>query len=129
MQKYPSLRSVNSPLQGYLTTRHKAVSVVRPIQCLAFLDPLAAQDMWISAFSAAWECLSRREEADLTVHMINLLSKDYYIKQAEMRPNVIQTLLSGILARNPPMILPPNLVKFLCKTWTPVEEPNMHTQE
>ncbi|KAG9317678.1 hypothetical protein JVU11DRAFT_1890 [Chiua virens] len=102
---------------GYLTTRHKASSIVRPMQRLMFLDPLAAHDMWISAFSAAWKCLSRREQADMTLHMINLLSKDYHIKQAEMRPNAIQTLLSGILACTPPMILPPHLVKYLCKTY------------
>lgn len=53
----------------------------------------------------------------MTLHMINLLSKDYHIKQAEMRPNIIQTLLSGVLACNPPIILPPHLVKFLCKTY------------
>ena len=105
------------PGVGYLTTRHKTTSIVRPVQRLMFLDPLSAHDMWISTFSAVWKCLSRREQADMTLHMTNLLSKDYHIKQAEMRPNIIQTLLSGVLACNPPMILPPHLVKFLCKTY------------
>ena len=113
----PERKFTLEPVVGYLTTRHKAVSVVRPMQRLAFLDPPSAHDMWVSAFSAAWKCLSRREQGDMTLHMINLLSKDYHIKQAEMRPNVIQTLLSGVLACNPPMILPPHLVKFLCKTY------------
>ena len=113
----PERKFTLEPIMGYLTTRPKTVSVVRPMQRLAFLDPLAAHDMWISTFSAVWKCLSRREQGDTTLHMINLLSKDYHIKQAEMRPNVIQTLLSGILACNPPIILPPHLIKFLCKTY------------
>ena len=49
--------------------------------------------------------------------MINLLSKDYHIKQASLRPNVIQTLLAGIHACSPPMTLPPHLVKYLAKTF------------
>ncbi|KAF8138723.1 FAT domain-containing protein [Boletus edulis] len=113
----PERKFTLEPIAGYLTTRHKAVSVVRPMQRLAFLDPLSTNDMWIVMFSAAWRCLSRREQADMTLHMINLLSKDYHTKQAEMRPNVVQTLLGGVLACNPPMILPPHLVKFLCKTY------------
>jgi transformation/transcription domain-associated protein len=92
-------------------------SVVQPMQRLLFLDPQAAHDTWISVFPAAWASLSRREQIDITQHMINLLSRDYHIKQADMRPNVIQTLLTGIHACSPPMILPPHLVKYLAKSF------------
>ncbi|KAL0567103.1 transcription-associated protein 1 [Marasmius crinis-equi] len=37
-----------------------------PMQHLAFLDPLTAQDSWVATFSAAWSCLSRREQGDIT---------------------------------------------------------------
>ncbi|KAF9222005.1 FAT-domain-containing protein [Gyrodon lividus] len=113
----PERKFTPEPGVGYLATRQKAASIVRPMQHLMFLDPHAAHDAWISIFSATWRCLSRREQADVTLHMINLLSKDYHIKQADMRPNVIQTLLSGVLACSPPMTLPPHLVKFLAKTY------------
>ncbi|KAJ7682762.1 FAT domain-containing protein [Mycena polygramma] len=92
-------------------------TVVQPMQRLLFLDPQAAHDTWISVFPAAWASLSRREQIDTTQHMINLLSRDYHIKQSDMRPNVIQTLLTGIHACSPPMILPPHLVKYLAKTF------------
>ncbi|KAJ7180147.1 FAT domain-containing protein [Mycena crocata] len=92
-------------------------SVVQPMQRLFSLDPQAAHDTWISAFPAAWASLSRREQIDITQHMINLLSRDFHIKQAQMRPNIIQTLLTGIHACSPPMILPPHLVKYLAKTY------------
>ncbi|KAI6164899.1 hypothetical protein EDD17DRAFT_1802323 [Pisolithus thermaeus] len=95
----------------------KAASIIRPMQRLAFLDAHSAHDAWVSIFSAAWKTLSRKEQADMTLHMINLLSKDYHLKQAELRPNVIQTLLSGVRACSPPMALPPHLVKYLAKTY------------
>ena len=98
-------------------SRPKAQGIVKPMQHLLFLDPQAAHDTWVSMFPTVWSCLSRREQADITHHMINLLSKDYHIKQAYLRPNIIQTLLCGIHACSPPMTLPPHLVKFLAKTF------------
>ncbi|KII95163.1 hypothetical protein PLICRDRAFT_693420 [Plicaturopsis crispa FD-325 SS-3] len=96
---------------------HKAHNIVRPMQRLLFLDARTAHDTWVSVFPAVWSCLSRREQTDATQHMITLLSKEYHIKQAELRPNVIQTLLTGVHACSPPMILPPHLVKYLAKTY------------
>ncbi|KAI0921097.1 hypothetical protein AcW2_006184 [Taiwanofungus camphoratus] len=95
----------------------RASTLIRPMQRLLFLDTQTAHDLWVSVFPAAWACLSRREQVDVTHHMITLLSKEYHIKQAEMRPNVIQTLLIGIHACSPPMALPPHLVKYLAKTF------------
>ncbi|KAG6866480.1 hypothetical protein C0991_003998 [Blastosporella zonata] len=97
--------------------RPKIHAIIRPVQRLLFLDPQVAHDTWVSVFPSVWSCLSRREQADLSLHLINLLSKDYHIRQAHLRPNVIQTLLSGIQACSPPMTLPPHLVKFLAKTF------------
>ncbi|KAI9001012.1 atypical/PIKK/TRRAP protein kinase [Trametes punicea] len=95
----------------------RASSFVKPMQRLLFVDRHVAHDVWVSVFPAAWACLTRREQADITHHMITLLSKDYHIRQAEMRPNVIMTLLAGIQACSSPMTLPPHLVKYLAKTF------------
>jgi transformation/transcription domain-associated protein len=92
-------------------------SVIRPIQRLLFLDAQTAHEMWCSVFPAAWSTLSRREQIDITNHMINLLSKEYHIKQAHLRPNVIQALLTGVQGCSPPLMLPPHLVKYLAKTF------------
>ncbi|KAG2042802.1 hypothetical protein BDR03DRAFT_1058663 [Suillus americanus] len=113
-----SERRINTvSLNGHFVTRQNAASVIRAMQRLAFLDPQVAHDTWVSVFPAAWACLSRREQADMTLHMINLLSKDFHAKQLELRPNVIQTLLGGIHACLPPMTLPPYLVKYLAKSY------------
>ena len=105
------------PSSTYLSGAQTARNVVQPMQRLLFLDPQTAHDTWVAVFPDAWALLSRREQADITHHMITLLSKDYHIKQVEMRPNVVQTLLTGALACSPPMTLPPHLVKYLAKTY------------
>ncbi|KAF9075762.1 FAT domain-containing protein [Rhodocollybia butyracea] len=97
--------------------RPKTHDMIRPMLSLVSTTPHSVHDTWVSVFPAAWACLSRREQGDLTQHMINLLSKEYHVKQAEMRPNVIQTLLAGLHACSPPMILPPHLIKYLAKTF------------
>ncbi|KAF8974524.1 hypothetical protein BDZ97DRAFT_2053099 [Flammula alnicola] len=97
--------------------RPQIQSVIRPTQRLLFLDPQAAHETWVSVFPAVWSCLTRREQSEITNHMVILLSKDYHTKQASLRPNVIQTLLTGIHACSPPMTLPPHLVKYLAKTF------------
>ncbi|CAL1700686.1 unnamed protein product [Somion occarium] len=95
----------------------RASAMIRPMQRLLFLDSTAAHEAWISIFPAVWSSLSRREQVDINHHMITLLSKDYHINQADLRPNIIQTLLTGALACSPPLTLPPHLVKYLAKNF------------
>ncbi|KAH9943440.1 atypical/PIKK/TRRAP protein kinase [Epithele typhae] len=98
-------------------TLARAVALIKPMQRLLYTDRQAAHDAWVSVFPAAWACLSRREQSEVGNHMINLLSKEYHSRQADMRPNVIMSLLAGIHACSPPMALPPHLVKYLAKTY------------
>ena len=87
------------------------------MQRLLYLDRQAAHEVWVSFFPSAWACLVAREQRDLANHMITLLAKEYHVRQAEMRPNVIITLLAGIHACSSPMVLPPHLVKYLARTF------------
>ncbi|KAF8621580.1 hypothetical protein AX15_007606 [Amanita polypyramis BW_CC] len=113
----PTLHERRVSLPASVTTipRPKPQNLIRPMSHLLFLDPQVSHETWISVFPALWACLSRREQVDITYHMINLLSKDYHLKQTHLRPNVIQTLLTGIHLCSPAMILPPHLVKYLAK--------------
>ncbi|KDR83700.1 hypothetical protein GALMADRAFT_236040 [Galerina marginata CBS 339.88] len=110
-------RRQSSNTSSGIIPRPQMQSIIRPTQRLLFLDPQAAHDTWTSVFPAVWTCLTRREQSEVTNHMVILLSKDYHTKQASLRPNVIQTLLTGIHACSPPMTLPPHLVKYLAKTF------------
>lgn len=98
-------------------TLGRASSFIKPMQRLLYADRQVTHDLWVSVFPAAWACLSRREQGEVAHHMINLLSKEFHIRQADQRPNVIITLLAGIHACASPMVLPPHLVKYLGKTF------------
>lgn len=84
---------------------------------LLYADPVATHAVWISTFKASWACLSRREQLDLTRFMIMLLTKEYHLRSVERRPNVVQTLLAGVLACSPVPSLPPHLIRYLGKTF------------
>ena len=103
--------------------------IVRPMRRLLFYNTQAAHDTWVSVFPAVWSTLTRKEQSDVTHHMVVLLSREYHIKQYEMRPNVIQALLEGIHACSPPMSLPPHLLKYLAKTFGAWHVACEHLQE
>lgn len=44
-------------------------------------------------------------------------AREYHLKQANARPNVIQTILGGIALCQPPLNLPPQLIKYVAKTY------------
>lgn len=95
----------------------RVASIIRPLQRLLFLDPQKAHDAWVSVFPTAWACLSRREQVDLTHHIISLLSKEHLLGQSDVRPNVIETILAGVAACSPTILLSPHLVKYLAKNF------------
>lgn len=111
-------RRVSLPPSMTTIPRPKLQNLIQSMSHLLFLDPQVSHEIWVSLFPAVWACLSKREQVDITYHMINLLSKDYHLKQTALRPNVIQTLLMGIHACTPTMILPPHLVKYLAKMFS-----------
>jgi transformation/transcription domain-associated protein len=83
---------------------------------LQYLDDDASFKLWTSLFPICWSILSSTEKHDMTKVIINLLAKDYHNKQTELRPNVIQALLTGIARADANIRLPPHLVKYLGKT-------------
>lgn len=111
-----SFKQTGSPL-AQTTINTKAKDVTRPMRRLFFYNPQAAHETWISVFSSIWSSLSRKEQSDVSHHLIVLLSREYHNRQAELRPNIVQTLLEGIHACNPPLSLPPHLIKYTAKTF------------
>lgn len=99
------------------TLRDRVRDLLQPMRGLLFVDNNVVHSTWVSVFSAIWVSLSRKEQGDLTNTMIVLLSKDHLNRQAELQPNVVQTLLAGVKACSPSMSLPPYLLKYLGKTF------------
>ncbi|THH10763.1 hypothetical protein EW146_g8270 [Bondarzewia mesenterica] len=112
-ERKPSLSSLTPSMP---LPQRRVQDLIRPMQRLLYLDSTVAHNIWLSVFPAAWSSLSRREQVDITHHTITLLSKDYHVKQVDVRPNVVQTILTAAGACSPPMTLPPHLVKYLAKT-------------
>lgn len=91
--------------------------LMSPMRRMLHLDAQTSHELWVSLFRAIWTTLSRKDQTDLTNHLIVLMAREYHAKQRDLRPNVIQSLLEGIHVCSPPMSLPPFLVKYLGKTY------------
>ena len=109
------------------TTKHNAfLMAVRQLPVLSLIssikkiiqnDTQLSYDLWISLFTSSWNSLKNAEKHDLVKSMIILVAKEYHAPQADLRPNVIQALLEGSCRCSPPIQLPPQLVKYLGKTY------------
>lgn len=84
---------------------------------LIHLDYDLAYRLWVAVFPICWSALTRAAQTSFTPYIVKLLSKEFHRKQVDMRPNVIQTFLDGILGCSPAVNLPPLLVKYLGKTF------------
>ncbi|CAO3646013.1 unnamed protein product [Mucor fragilis] len=91
-------------------------SAITSTRYLQYLDDDTACKLWVDLFPMCWSVLTSTERHDMAKVMITLLAKEYHSKQAELRPNVIQALLTGIAHTHADIKLPPHLVKYLGKT-------------
>ncbi|WRT70688.1 uncharacterized protein IL334_007686 [Kwoniella shivajii] len=91
--------------------------IISPARNLIHIDNDLAHRLWISVFPMCWSSLTRAQQTAFTPYIVKVLAKEYLRKQVEMRPNVVQTFLDGILACRPLINLPPLLVKYLAKTY------------
>ncbi|OZJ06116.1 hypothetical protein BZG36_01053 [Bifiguratus adelaidae] len=87
------------------------------LQQIHHLDNDVTHNLWIKIFPLGWSDVNSKERHDLTKVLTALLAKDYHAKQLEARPNVVQSLLDGVVECSPPCKLPPHLVKYLAKTY------------
>lgn len=91
--------------------------LVQATRNLIHLDHKLAHNLWVAIFPMCWASLNRPQQTSFSGYIVKLLSKEFHQKQVEMRPNVIQTFLDGILPCTPAITLPPALVKYLAKTF------------
>jgi len=107
---------------GFLAAASKCRmrNLVFPLQELAYNDPHLSYHLWVLLFPIAWATLSDMEKKQLarpTGPIVSLLSKDYHIVQAPMRPNVVQALMEAFIVSQPLPKLPMELIKYLGKTY------------
>lgn len=87
------------------------------LRTLQYRDVHAADALWQGLFPAIWRTTPKRHQVELNRALIGCMTRDYMVKQASARPNVVQTLLSGAWACTPSLELPPHVLKYLAKTF------------
>jgi transformation/transcription domain-associated protein len=115
---FPSSSSSKSesPLRA-LIQKAQVKDYLLPVRRLLHTDPSTAHILWISVFTTVWSTLSKAQQAESTRHLVSLLAKEHHLNQVDMRPNIVQSILEGILASSPAIVLPPFVVKYLGKTF------------
>lgn len=88
-----------------------------PLRQVATRNAHIAYYLWVLIFPIVWATLQREEQLQLAKPMIGLLSKESHLRQAAVRPNVIQALLEGISLSQPQLKIPSELTKFLGTTF------------
>lgn len=94
--------------------------VLEPMVDMFYQNSNIVHKAWAAVFPVAFKSIPRSENLDFTRFLVILLSKDYHTRQVDSRPNVIQSLLEGIL-RCPDLQLPPFAVECLASNfdaWT-----------
>ncbi|KAK9721294.1 transcription-associated protein 1 [Basidiobolus ranarum] len=99
------------------TRKLRSEDIVAPLRQLLHLDVNVTFKLWIDIFPLCWASLTSDERNELSKSLITLLAKSYHTKQMDVRPNVIQALLESILRCSPSLLLPPQLIKYLGKTY------------
>ncbi|KAJ1975068.1 transcription-associated protein 1, partial [Dimargaris xerosporica] len=99
----------------YTLRSHTLQDVIVPFTQLIYLDDELAANLWKDLFPMYWACMTSKQRHDLTKSLTFLLIKPYHRLQAHARPNVIQTMLDGLLHCQPMPRLSPQLIKYLGK--------------
>ena len=95
----------------------KSDDLVNSMLYLSRYDNRVVHKTWSQLFPSMWSTVSVRQRNDLAKVLIPLLSKEFHIKQAQITPNIIQTLLDGMCLSQPLIQLPPQLIGYLGKTF------------
>lgn len=87
-----------------------------PIVELQYKSPELVHQMWVNLFPQIHSGIPKKDRIEFVRSITNLLSKDYHMRQSEMTPNVILTLLDGV-SHCEQLQISPLLVKYLGKTY------------
>ncbi|TKX26698.1 transcription-associated protein [Elsinoe australis] len=95
----------------------KVKDVLEPLANLQHTDWQLCHDIWIVLFQMCWASLSREDRDDIETGLISLVTKDFHNRQADKRPNCVQTLLEGIARCQPKIRFPSHVMKFQAKNF------------
>ncbi|KAJ6107212.1 hypothetical protein N7523_008535 [Penicillium sp. IBT 18751x] len=117
---------VDSQLETFVAERRKFMSDVGDVRVRDLMEPLCqlqhtdanvAYKLWTTLFPIFWSTLSKDDRIDLEKGMVSLLTREYHQRQLDKRPNVVQSLLEGIVRATPRFKVPPHVMKHLSRTY------------
>ena len=119
----PELAELLVTHQRFLTQTRAILAgdLLEPLIDLFNQSPETVRRLWACVFPLAFQSVPRAEHLDFTRCLVVLLSKGYHLRQADMRPNVVQMLLEGV-AQCSELQLPPVAVECLASNfcaWAP----------
>lgn len=79
---------------------------------IIYLDNNLAAETWIQLFPLCWSVLSGTQRLVVGRMLTQVLVKDYHVKQADMRPNCVQTLVESVARCYPTLALPPFVLRM-----------------
>lgn len=95
----------------------RAEDVLEPLCQLQHTSEDVAHKLWIAMFPLCWSLLSLEDRRDLEKGLVALMTKDCNLRQMDQRPNVVQTLMEGAIIAKPKCKIPPQVMKWLTKTF------------
>ncbi|GAM83910.1 hypothetical protein ANO11243_019000 [Dothideomycetidae sp. 11243] len=98
---------------GEVTSR----DILEPLANLQHVDWQLNHDIWLTLFPMCWASLSKEDREDIENGLIGLVTKDFHNRQADKRPNCVQTLLEGIARAQPRVKFPSHVMKFQAKNF------------
>ncbi|KAG9053917.1 hypothetical protein FS842_006757 [Serendipita sp. 407] len=108
MDSKPALATLSIP-------ELRVSDVLQSVRHLLYFDTQAMHGTFVALFPEIWGGLSRKEQGDITASMIHILTKEFHADLPQI--NIFQTLLASVHRCNPPMALPPHVVKWLAKSY------------
>ena len=118
---------VDDKLEALVEAQRRFCASIGDVRARDLLEPLAqlqhsdsgetTSQIWSSLFPLCWAALSREDRMELEKGLVGLLTKDYHQRQIDRRPNVVQSLLEGVVRARPKVKFPPHVLKFLAKTY------------
>ena len=106
-----------SPKQLPVLGSFLADDLMGPLKEFAHVHSYLAYHLWVLIFPIVWAALDKNSKVSLAKPIISILTKRYHAVQASHRPNVIQGLMEATSLCYPQPKIPPELIKYLGKTY------------
>lgn len=93
-----------------------ATEFLDSLSTLLFVDSELVHETWIDVFPSVYKnAFADKERHELVKGIVMLLAKEYHLRQADDRPNVVQSLLTGLATAGDQV--PPQLTKYLAANY------------